>query len=514
MEQFVCKISLLNLPGQNKIRITYTSLTDSVFVEDFELSALQLQTIKRLNHWINKEESCDRDDLSLIGRHLYNLLFPPQSQIRKMFEENYSYFIRTKKIDSRLRIVLIFQENIASQIANFPWEFLYKEEGKLGFFLAGQKTELILTRFVPNQDLSLEVEPLPLRILVAVSQPYELRQMDTIEVISYLERLHHKYPTQIDLRVVENPTHKELLALHDPNHPNRFLPHIFHFIGHAQLGQLALILEEEEIKQNQIELGKNISANWCDSTGLIQVFEKAPPRVVFLHAWDGATSGSLDGFRSMTTDLVHAKIPAVIAMQYRIRDRDASLFAMAFYEELSRGARVDEAVRAGRETLGNSMSASNKAWNDRRFGTPVVYLQTEEAIVLPRQEQLPPQLPTPHFAAAPAVASKVPCPNPQCDGLVRPNSMLCLKCKLELVKCENCQSLRLKDISICDICGFGYERNQPAPAQAAPEIAGRSGEQQIGGVHTSMGNPQRGSTQTGNSSKILSTRAGSGGPVG
>lgn len=514
MENFVCKITLSRLPVENRIRIQYTSLTDSTFEEEFDLSDLLLQTIERLNHWIKKDDSCDRQDLALIGRYLYNFLFPPDSQIRTRFEENYNFFIKNKRADSRLRIVLIFQENIGTRLSSYPWEFLYKSEGKLGFFLAGQRTELILTRFVPHQPAEIDVADPPLRILLAVAQPKEYQRMDTAEVISYLESLPDKFPGKIDLKIIKDPTYKQLLKLLDPHKPDNYLPHIFHFIGHGQKGQLALIRDAEEINELMIEQGRpNDTASWCDSTTLTQLFEKHQPRVVFLHAGNGAAAGSVDGFSALARDLVYAKIPAVIAMQYQISDRDASLFAMEFYQQVSNGAPVDEAVRASRGVLGHTMTGNDMAWNDRRFGTPVVYLQTEKAIILPGT---PPSQPRSavddHRDAVQAAAqlTKIPCPNPNCTGLIRVGSKMCTKCFEILEPCKNptCDAIILQKIGICDTCLFGLERNEKARPSAAPETAVRGG-QQAGGAHSTIGDLQRGSTQTSGSTRIIDLRRGS-----
>lgn len=509
MENFVCKISLSRLPIENRIRIEYTSLTDSKFQEDFDLSDLLLQTIERLNHWIKKDDTCDRQDLALIGRYLYNFLFPPGSQIRTRFEENYKFFDKNKGASSRLRIVLVFEENLGAKLASYPWEFLYKSEGQRGFFLAGQRTELILTRFVPHQPAEIGVANPPLRILLAVSQPKEYQQMDTAEVVSYLRSLPNKYAGQIDLKIINNPTYKQLLDLLNPQHADCYLPHIFHFIGHGRPGQLALLRDEDDVNELIIEHGvQSDTASWCDSTMLTQIFEKHQPRVVFLHAGNGAAAGSLDGFSALARDLVYAKIPAVIAMQYQISDRDASLFAMEFYRQVSSGAPVDEAVRASREVLGHTVTGNEMAWNDRRFGTPVVYLQTEKAIILPGQPasttalQSSPGAVTP---STPAALTKVPCPNPECTGLVRAGSKMCTQCFEILEPCKNptCDAIILQRIGICDVCLYGLGRNEKARPSAAHS------EPHSGGSSSSIGNLGSGPTRTVDSNRLNYQRGGS-----
>jgi hypothetical protein len=82
--------------------------------------------------------------------------------------------------------------------------------------------------------------------------------------------------------------------------------------------------------------------------------------------------------------LVRSDIPAVVAMQYNISVDDAGLFAKTFYEELGQGCDVAEAVRAGREALGTLF---HPFYHHPRFGTPVVYLQTDKPIVIAQPEE-------------------------------------------------------------------------------------------------------------------------------
>ncbi len=88
-------------------------------------------------------------------------------------------------------------------------------------------------------------------------------------------------------------------------------------------------------------------------------------------------TGRRDGhnvWSGVAAALLKAGIPAVVAMQYKIKDTLAAAFSEAFYRALVAGFTVDEAVALGRaamrvEAIGQKM-ADNRDW-----GTPVLYLR-------------------------------------------------------------------------------------------------------------------------------------------
>jgi hypothetical protein len=151
-------------------------------------------------------------------------------------------------------------------------------------------------------------------------------------------------------------------------------------------------------------------------------------------------------------------------MQYAIKTGDAALFAKVFYEELSNGCDVDEAVRGGREALGNPDYGGKGSWSDRRFGTPVVYLQSEKAII-----EMPPLFDP---------EQKVACPNPDCDAKVALGWSQCRKCEHEVMICSECRNkgefvLMDKKLGICGKYGHRLVVESQA-ISTKPEVALRT----------------------------------------
>jgi ribosomal protein L37AE/L43A len=462
MPVYTCKIEL-----KNEEEVVYHDVFNKPRPGKIRVSELDKRLLRRFNYWVSSDRLNERDDLELLGLCLYDLLFPPQSDIRDEFEGNYDFVMRPDQKGSRLRLTLVFHK-AAGELANYPWEFLYmplrqktpeKEERK-GFFLAGKNPELILARFMPDVEHRLGEKEKELRILIVFSNPndYDLDDLNTKETKDAIETIKalEQPDSQVKVKEINNPTYAELKdAINEPEQPGEeaFKPHIVHFIGHGdkKLG-LALQMTEEECeqrKQNKLPP----KAAWYNSQTICDLFsDDPPPRLVFLHACEGAKSDTLEGFSDLARELAGAKVPAVIAMQYTIKPEVAAVFAKVFYEELGTGSDVDEAVRKGRAALGLPEYGGKGSWSDKRFGTPVVYLQSEKPII-----EIPPKPPPKSGAFDPT--QKIPCPNPECKGSIEPDCVECVLCEHPLIECPNCKKssvhrLMSQKIGKCGKCGF------------------------------------------------------------
>lgn len=462
---FLCKLTFATNRETGKTDLVYTGITGKTSRQPLLLSDLTRETIERLNFWIKKDQHCDREDLALLGRYLYQTIFPPGSDLHREFDQDFRYFINQTQRSGRLRFVLVFNEEVDPVLVDFPWEFLFKTDATGSFFLAGQHTELILTRFVPERVTEFKPSSRPLRIMVAVAQPVELGRLNADAILDDIRRLATGHPEEIEVRILDNPTYKQLSDLLNPTLSDSFLPHIFHFIGHGRPGELALFRPEEQIKEDEFAGKPRTEAEWCDSTTVGHLFNRHQPRVAFLHACKGVREEAIEGFSTLARDLVYSKIPAVVAMQYEMEAGDAAVFSREFYLQISHGQPIDEAVRAGREALGAPGGSGRGAWNDRRFGTPVVYLQSEKAIILPVDEQTG-SLSTP---TAPA-AEKVPCPNPQCTGFViKPTARICLACFERVEPCPSCGHMMWVKGKVCGNCLHGLDQIQGLQHSAADQ---------------------------------------------
>jgi len=490
--EWECKIALID--NEN---ICYTGVNRPKCRAKIKLDDLTREILTRFDSWVADNILRERKDLELLGRLLYSVLFPTggensEENLRDAFESDFRFFLNNKSNErDRLRLTLEIHRE-ADELSKFPWEFLFMLEplGKSGFFLAGEKTELILTRYVPNvpgdSNLKTNKEE-PLRILVIFSHPDGLPPMDSkltrdiIQQIKDLEDLKN-----VEVRIEENPTHKRLFKLingdeergdakKNPGDRSRFQPHIIHFIGHGEPGKLALMRDAESIQEDEDNSNSRPEVfGWYSSDDIIELFNKHTPHLVFLHACEGAKPSSVGGFSDLARDLVYAKVPVVLAMRYTILNRDAALFAKTFYEKIRNGGRIDEAVQAGRATLGQRQE-TRRGWSDRRFGTPVVYLQSKcNQALIDREEPEPERASKAPCSDRPGFNPnvKVPCPGPRCDCMLTLDSILCIVCSCPVMRCPGCEGkgnhfLFSKTAGMCGRCGYRAPDIRPSAAAAA-----------------------------------------------
>lgn len=422
--------------------------------EDFKNDPLTEQTIKRLSYWVGNCEF-ERADLRLLGIYLFNLLF--HGDIRKELERTYNVFDKERNpaLDSRLlprfRLVLKFHSN-AKNLAAYPWEFLFMPKQNYadgGFFLAGEDTELILTRFVPGAVTMEKIAPdEKLRILVAYCQPSDLPMINGKDVIAKI-KAYIGSAGNIDIQDVENLTYSELKEA-----IQEYKPHIFHFVGHGEKGGIFVKMTEQEIREHHAlyrekKESKKLAPNLAPT-----LFTAPKPKLVFLESCEGAKSDEGAGLSNAALELVYCGIPAVVAMQYEIENGDALRFSNRFYSLISNGVPIDEAVTQGRRELAtNPEHREGVGWNDRRFGTPVLYLQTKNAVI---------------------VEAKPRDRCPDCNSSVDPAKRFCPDCGCQIGQCPKCNAMMPLDKGKCGNCHYtvasqvaGADRTASDPSSAA-----------------------------------------------
>jgi hypothetical protein len=431
------------------------------------LDPLRKKTIDVFCEWLAAGKITSRNELVVLGSHLYEILFNDSSDeaFRKEVDK-----INEKK-ESVLRLLLEFKEE-AHELAELPWEYIYlpdrsPEKGGSGDFIAA-KPGLILTRYFPSKLKKLEPGPKPLRILVVVSKPkYDengnaMRIVDSDKVVNAIEELRRDHSEIIETDLLPQPTKRSLTEkIRD------FKPHVLHFIGHGRYtkdgGALAFVKEDKT------------TVSWIWDSSLVDCFQYHQPRLIFLHACKGAYSESYETFRGVALRLVYSRIPAVVAMQYEVENEVASSFAKRFYQSLGEGKMIDEAVQDGRGELGVYLK-EEESFSSRAFGSPVVYLQSGEGIIIAEKKIR--QGATLGPSSSISIAPEVQCPYAGCTGSVRLGDVKCTFCGGLLGACPNGHVIAM-DKGICRSCLYEVPKVEGIEAIATtsskPEVAKAKG---------------------------------------
>ena len=329
------------------------------------------KTIRMFEKWLLDNKLTKREELEVLGEHLYRMLF--HGEMQSFFERQF----RNVSPGSRLRVELAFDHG-SEELANLPWEYLYYPDTYFhsGRFFATD-VDLVLSRYMPLDEDHQPLKPdtAPLRVLIVVSAPQDLGQVLPELVIEEIKKLAETQPLIVE--VLKTPTIDNFDAK-----LREIRPHLLHFIGHGCFnkegseGKIAMLKPDERSK------------NWISDKTFADIFRhtRTFPRLIFLHLCESAAVDFNANFAGLAPRLIRVGIPAVVAMHYRIFNKDAITFSRSFYKELAKGEPIDHAVQVGRYKL-----AHPDGYNTRVFGTPVLYMRSNDGIILPTPTDSPPK---------------------------------------------------------------------------------------------------------------------------
>ncbi|MCV3214843.1 CHAT domain-containing protein [Plectonema radiosum NIES-515] len=309
-------------------------------------------TLKLIEHQVK-----DADLLKGLGNELYQALFPP-----KIHGQLRATMAGAQANGYAVRLRLVFE---SPELAALPWEFLYDEATNT--FLANN-TQTALSRYidVPLQKRELQTATLPLKILVVISSPTDMRPLDVDTEAKLIREALAKHidAGKIELDVLPEATIRNI------NQKLREKPYnVFHFIGHGifenNKGFIALVDTEGKSKLLNDENFANFFLG-NQKLGL-----------AVLNSCEGTGMSSQQVFAGIAPNIVRRGIPAVVAMQYPILDRTAKLFADEFYRTLALGYPVDAAIQTTRNAISMEIGLDKPD-----FATPVLYMRAKDGIIL------------------------------------------------------------------------------------------------------------------------------------
>jgi CHAT domain-containing protein len=121
--------------------------------------------------------------------------------------------------------------------------------------------------------------------------------------------------------------------------------HVFHFVGHGGYNR--------DTEEGNLALADDTGrTRWVAADNISRLLaEHHTLRLVVLNACDTGRSSALDAFSSTAGALVRRWIPAVVAMQFKISDSAALVFAHTFYQSVAKRRPIDDSVMRARRAL-------------------------------------------------------------------------------------------------------------------------------------------------------------------
>lgn len=333
------------------------------FSED-RIENLILKIGRRLGGGVRRIHSDEMDAARELGGSLFEALFT--GGVRDCFTRSLDEVTRAENSGLRLRLRL----QDVPELADLPWEFLLDKGG--GRFLAQSAQTPVIRYMEMPQGVRPFSTPLPLRVLVMISAPIDVPQLDLVKERKRLEAALQPLHEQGKVFVTwqEDATLTALMR-----YLRKDAYHIFHFVGHGAFDDkhdVGLLLLEDEAERSFPVEADRIGAFLHDHSSL---------RLAVLNSCEGARSSRSDPFAGVAANLVRQGIPAVVAMQFEISDDAAITFSGEFYAALAEGLPVDAAVAEARKAI--------YATNDVEWATPVLYMRSESGLLFKLEEPDP-----------------------------------------------------------------------------------------------------------------------------
>lgn len=311
-----------------------------------------------------------REDLFKLGQMLSELALPV-GRVRMLFEKSVAYLKEGEGLRLRLRI-----DSVA--LVHLPWEYMALSEASG----EGQATDFLALRpeisIVRSDTVEAAKRSWPKRAVARVvgvlSSPDEMDELDVEEdqaaINGAVKGLNEKLGEElVEVVWADSPATRQALQEVLANGAD-----LFHFAGHGEFDQFS--------QTGQIALEKDdYSADLYSGEQLAQLLRGADVRLVNLGACNTGRRDGQNVWSGVAPALTRQKIPAVIANQFKIKDKYASLMAAELYPLLLAGYTVDEAVFQARTAIYQKAGLEHRDW-----AAPVLYLHDKDGVLFPLPE--------------------------------------------------------------------------------------------------------------------------------
>lgn len=317
----------------------------------------------------------DEAGVAQVGRQLWHALF--HGKVRDLWIAARTDWQR-QQVDG-IRVRLDIQPVPAAAL---PWEALYEPDLKV-IFAAHPDFALVRAASLagylgPKRQLRV---PLPVRILIAAPED----PTGEIDAEAEIQGIHQALGARSDRVVQIDQVRGRFSVTQLSDHLLKFKPTILHFIGHGKPDGLGMWQRDREWTVQASSLGAMMA-------------RARSVKLAFLNTCLAAQPASPHPFTGVALQMLQSGLPAVVAMQYRIRDHAAIDFAHFLYDELICGpcpGLIDLAVNHAR----NSLYIGNAG--DFSFGTPVLWLNSPEGRIFNRIDEAEPATEAPETVSTP-----------------------------------------------------------------------------------------------------------------
>ncbi|MEN8180056.1 MAG: CHAT domain-containing protein [Pseudomonadota bacterium] len=314
------------------------------------------------------------DELIVLGEELASLLLPPPVR------DIYRRCLAKLGDDEGLRIRIRPHD---PKLAVLPWEYVYVErpdvppgrKGPEGFLAVDRKLSLV--RYEIVGEAPTPIQPLEhydirtIALLADVKDPaYATLDFDR-EELNLRQAL--EGVGGIDARFLRPGTSIQLQEILTED------AQVFHFSGHGvverQMGEEPGTIEGAG---NLILSGDDNRPAPVDVGTLALELRGKGIRLAVLNACEAAGRDPVTPWSGIASALARQGIPAVVGMQYTIRDSSAIAFSRRFYRALANGESIDSAVSEGRLGILNRGGGGERDW-----GVPVLYMRGSHSVLFP-----------------------------------------------------------------------------------------------------------------------------------
>jgi len=324
-----------------------------------------------------ERRSLDLPNLIALGEDLAARLFP--RTVRPFLTRSLERLAEDEGLRIRLKL-----DTYA--LADLPWEYAYVsppdtppgQKGTEGFL--GLNRRISLVRYEVMGQAPGTLDPVgtgPLRMVALLATPddpgYAELKLDVErgsiqKALEDVAGIRVEFYPDATVETLEDALTREA--------------HVFHFAGHGQFeGDLGLAFRSMEGKGFLVLLDEGRRAKLFPADRLARNLAGRGVRLAVLGACEAGRRDQVNAWTGVVPALTRAGIPAVVGMQYTIRDNSAIAFSRRLYRALADGQPIDAAVTDGRLAIFNRSSDDERDW-----GVPVLYLRADEGVLFPKSQ--------------------------------------------------------------------------------------------------------------------------------